>query len=147
MGWICDTKQAALSLARTVQEFQKASSRLSGYSVKFENYPFSVTFGVIVDKKEIATFTLKEMINCCGILVSTRTSVAKDFRGKGIAQEMMLLKEALAKVYGYSCLMATVNMTGNPAEVHILEKFGWKMVHNFKNSRTTNNVGIFVKNL
>jgi predicted restriction endonuclease len=55
--------------------------------------------------------------------------------------------KTVAKIYGYSCMMATVNVTGNPAEVHILEKFRWTCVNQFVNSRTKNTVGIFTKNL
>lgn len=144
MGWICDTKEAADTLAKAVKEF--GNGPLSNFSVKFERSPFSVKLDLRdYNGEDVATFTLKEMINCCGILVSTKTQVYKDFQGKGIAQELMLLKESLAKVYGYSCMMATVNMTGNPTEVHILEKFGWKCVSSFKNSRTKNKVGIFTK--
>lgn len=146
MGWICDTKEAAESLAKAVKEF--GNGTLNNFSVEFKRSPFSVKLDLrSYDGKSVATFTLMEMINCCGILVSTKTMVYEEFRGKGIAQELMLLKEALARTYGYSCMMATVNMTGNPAEVHILEKHGWKLVNDFKNSRTKNQVGVFVKNL
>lgn len=146
MGWICDNKEAAEGLAKAVKEF--GSGPLRNFSVEFKTSPFSVKLDLrSVDGKAMATFTLREMINCCGILVSTKTMVYEEFRGKGLAQELMLLKEALAKEYGYSCMMATVNMTGNPAEVHILQKFGWSLVNKFKNSRTKNDVGVFVKNL
>lgn len=147
MGWICGTKEAADSLAIAVKGLGDSSS-INNFNVEFTRSPFSVKMDFRDSMgKSMATFTLKEMINCCGILVSTKTLVYKDFEGQGIAQEMMLLKESLAKVYGYSCMMATVNMTGNPAEVHILEKSGWTCVSSFVNSRTKNKVGIFVKNL
>jgi GNAT superfamily N-acetyltransferase len=97
--------------------------------------------------KLIAGFTLAEQKNCCGILVSTRTFVSKEYQGQGIAQEMMPIKETIARELNYSLIFATVNMTGNPAEVHILEKFGWKLKDKFINSKTTNEVGIFTKNL
>jgi GNAT superfamily N-acetyltransferase len=146
MGWICDTKEAAKKLAQAVKTF--GNGGMDNFAVEFKRNPFSVKMDFKDSVgKSMATFTLKEMINCCGILVSTRTEVSNDYRGKGLAQELMLLKEELARQYGYSCMMATVNMTGNPAEVHILEKFGWKCVNDFNNSRTKNKVGVFVKNL
>lgn len=97
--------------------------------------------------QEMCGFTLIEQPNCCGAMVSTRTFVNKPHTGQGIAQEMMSIKEALAKEFGYSALAATVNMTGNPAEVHILEKFGWVKGWEFKNARTKNQVGFFFKTL
>lgn len=115
--------------------------------MQFDKNPFSLSFWLRKEGKDVARFTLKQMINCCGILVSTDAYVDPLYRKQGIAQELMLLKEALAKEYGYPSMLATVNMTGNPAEVHILEKHGWRMVNDFKNSRTKNQVGVFVKNL
>lgn len=108
---------------------------------------FKITF-LLKDKKIIiAGFTLVEQINCCGILVSTKTFVHHEYRGKGIAQEMQGLKEKLAKEYGYTLLLATVNISGNPVQVHILEKFGWKLKDQFVNKRTGNTVGIYTKDL
>ena len=92
-----------------------------------------------------AGFTLIEQVNCCGVLVSTKTFVAQKHQNQKIAQAMMPLKEAIAKQFGYSALAATVNMTGNPAEVHILRKCGWELKYEFRNARTGNQVGFFFK--
>ena len=87
-----------------------------------------------------------QQVNCCGILVSTQTFVRELYRGEHIAQDMMPLKEALAREFGYGMLLATVNVTGNPAEVHILEKFGWKTAGDtFVNERTGNTLGVYTK--
>lgn len=96
---------------------------------------------------QMAEFTLVEQPNCCGVLVSTKTSVQKAYQGHGLAQQLMPLKEAIAREWGYSTLAATVNMTGNPAEVHILVKFGWVKGYQFLNARTGNQVGFFFKEL
>lgn len=108
---------------------------------------FSINFWLRAGNRDIAHFELVQQTNCCGILVSTNTIVYEGYRGQGLAQNMMPLKEALAKEFGFSLLLATVNMTGNPVEVHILEKFGWKLKDSFVNSRTKNTVGIFTKEI
>lgn len=116
--------------------------------VRVRKYPFLVhVLWRTTDGNVKAEFTLLEQPNCCGVLISTKTSVAKEYQGKNIAQNMMLLKEAIAKEFGYSCLSATVNATGNPAECHILEKFGWKGGHEFINKRTKNVVRFYQKTL
>ena len=108
--------------------------------------PFTIKF-IIYDENEYAQFTLVEQVNCCGILVSTDTFVTKGLQGNGYAQEMMKLKEALAKEFGYSLLLATVDINNNPAEVHILEKFGWSRDKEFINQRTKHTLGIFSKDI
>lgn len=95
--------------------------------------------------KRVCGFSLVEQPNCCGVLISTRTWVAVDEQGRGYAQEMMPIKEAIAKHLGYSCLSATVAININPKEVHILIKHKWKPGESFVNSRTRNTVQFFTK--
>ncbi len=98
------------------------------------------------DVKGVACeFTLTEQVNCCGILVSTSTNVRSDLRGQGYGTELQAVKVALAKAFGYSLLMCTVNVTGNPGQVSLLEKNGWTRAALFNNSRTKNDVGVFTK--
>ena len=54
--------------------------------------------------------------------------------------------EAIARRLGYSLLQATVVST-NEAEIHILEKFGWKRGASFTNRRTGNDVIVYFKDL
>ena len=142
--FICDEKATAQAV-KLIKELTKLMD--GDFRIQIDKYPFSLHYWVRNLKEDIAHFQLVQQANCCGILVSTDTWVKDNYQKMGVAQEMMKLKEALAKEFGFSCLLATVNMTGNPAEVHILEKFGWSCVSSFKNSRTTNKVGIFTKNL
>lgn len=104
--------------------------------------PFKVRLDILEGERRVAGFQLIEQINCCGVLVSTRTYVNKFIKDEGYAQEMMELKIALAKEFGYSAMLATVVMK-NEAEVHILEKFGWKCGETFINTRSKNELGIF----
>jgi GNAT superfamily N-acetyltransferase len=141
MGYVSDNTE----VARITKLLTK--QMVSGFEITFDPNPFKIVFNYRCGGQNIAGFTLIEQYHCCGILVSSATYVDKDHQKQGIAQEMMPLKEALAKEFGYSLLMATVNMTGNPAEVHILEKFNWKKNSEFVNARTKNTVGIFTKEI
>ena len=116
-----------------------------GFLVKVDRYPFKLRVAIKINQNYIAGFTLVEQTNCCGILVSTQTFVIPEYALQGIAQQMMPLKEALAREFGYTMLLATVNVSGNPAEVHILEKFRWTRGTEFVNKRTGNTVAIFTK--
>jgi len=104
--------------------------------IEVANNPFQIKVWFLDYSNKICGFTLVEQKNCCGILVSTRTFVTESYKGKGFAQLMMPIKEDLAKAFNY-----------NPAEVHILEKFGWELKDSFINKKTKNQVGIFTKNL
>lgn len=106
------------------------------------NSPFRIRLDILENKKRVAGFQLVEQVNCCGVIVSTRTYVYNSVKDMGYAQEMMELKIALAKEFGYSAMLATVVMK-NEAEVHILEKFGWKCGETFVNTRSKNELGIF----
>lgn len=97
-------------------------------------------------KTQVVTFSLKELPGCCGVLVSYHTQVSHQFQGKGINSFLQEIKEQIARDNNYSCLMATVT-SENKAQIHILEKFGWEKVSEFKNCRTSNTVLTFVKNL
>jgi len=142
--FICDERATAQAV-KLIKELTKLMD--GDFRIQVDRSPFSICYWVRNNNYDIAHFQLIQQKNCCGILVSTSTYVLGPHQKMGIAQEMMRLKEALAKEFGFSCLLATVNMTDNPAEVHILEKFGWSCVSSFKNSRTDHKVGIFTKNL
>lgn len=104
--------------------------------------PFKIRLDILEEGRRVAGFQLIEQTNCCGILVSTRTYVYSSAKDQGYAKEMMGLKIELAKEFGYSAMLATVVMK-NEAEVHILEKFGWKCKETFVNTRSENELGIF----
>lgn len=147
MGFeIADAKSAAILIKQLAGTTM--SSFFTDVQVRMKAHPVTVEI-LFRDPsgQAAASFCLTQQTNCCGALVSTGTYVYEPWRGKGVAQEMQILKEAIAREFGYSALVATVNMTGNPSEVHILEKCGWKKGWEFKNSRTQNMVGFFFKSL
>ncbi len=148
MSFYLDDIQTAITAIRKVANEAQGYQvyQFSGMGVTLNTLPrFEVQVRFLSDRTDVAGFTLVEQVNCCGALVSTKTYVHRDWKGKGIAQFMQPIKLEIAKMFGYSSLAATVNMTGNPAEVHILEKCGWVKGFEFKNSRTGNQVGFFFK--
>lgn len=98
------------------------------------------------DRKIIASFELHPMINCCGIVVSTRAEVAKEYRGKGLGACLNSIRIDIARQAGYGLLLCT-DIEQNEFQRKILAKNGWKDIHKFINPRTKNTVYISVINL
>jgi GNAT superfamily N-acetyltransferase len=142
MSYICDGTEAK-KISELIKKFKEGM--FCDFRIQFDRSPFTIKFWLRISNEDAARFVLTQQTGCCGILVSTDTFVETKHRGNGIAQEMMFLKEQLAKDFGYSLMLATVNMTGNPAECHILEKNGWQLGSSFINSRTKNKVGVYTK--
>jgi len=91
-------------------------------------------------------FTLTQMINCCGCVVSTKTEVGKPYRKLGVSGKFQLIKEQVSKLLGYSMMISTVR-EDNEAEIKSIEKAGWTCVDKFKNSRTQNKIRIYTKKI
>lgn len=94
--------------------------------------------------REVVRFSLKELPGCCGVLVSYHVQVRKPWQGKGINSFLQEVKEEIARSNNYTILMCTTT-SNNRAEIHILEKYGWKQILYFTNNRTGNTVLTYVK--
>lgn len=94
----------------------------------------------------ISHFGLVPMINCCGIVVSTHVQVASRFRNKGLGTLLNKFRIDLAKELGYGCVICT-DVLHNLPQQKVLEKNGWKLIHQFENPRTYNQVAIHAINL
>ena len=90
--------------------------------------------------------SLSQLPGCCGVVVSHNSYIARDLRGYGLGDYFHKERLKSAKAQGYSCIMATTVST-NLAEIHILEKNGWKKVHEFVNKRTNNTVQVWIKDI
>lgn len=145
MGIKIDGKESAKAIKVLVDHMGENWIQHFILEVKRQS-PFRLKFDIVEQDWRVAGFQLVEQVNCCGVLVSTRTYVHDRVKDEGYAQEMMELKIALAREFGYSAMLATVVMK-NEAEVHILEKFGWKCGETFTNARTKNLLGIFTLKL
>src|SRR3990172_12791474 len=77
------------------------------------------------DKTKVAQFTLSQLPGCCGIAVSTETYVDPNFRRQGLGTMLLQVKEALAREFGFSLLLATVKLS-NEAEIACLTKAEWR---------------------
>lgn len=91
----------------------------------------------------ISEFNLQQFPACCGILLSTKSSVYHKFRGKGVATRLNAFRKAIAHHEGYSLLICT-DVASNSPQNKVLAKNGWKDVHTFVNSRTGNTLNISV---
>jgi GNAT superfamily N-acetyltransferase len=140
---IRDVPKAVASIRTLSEEFYEWGD----VQIRIRKSPFLLEFTGFLNNERACGFTLVEQVNCCGVLVSTKTWVETKHQKQGIAQALMPFKEAIAREFGYSSLAATVNMTGNPAEAHILEKFGWWKGFEFFNKRTKNTVAFWHKTI
>lgn len=93
-----------------------------------------------------ASFSLYQLIGCCGVCVSTGAYVSSDYRQKGLGTLLNSMRIDLARALGYGCLMCT-DIATNEAQSRILQKNGWTLIHGFTNPRTTHQVGIHIINL
>lgn len=91
----------------------------------------------------VATFELRQMINCCGICVSTAAFVHEEWRGFGLGTAMNSLRIDIARAAGYSLLLCT-DIVSNEPQMKILASNGWKEIYRFVNQGTGNTIGIHV---
>jgi len=94
-----------------------------------------------ISKYLVAYWRIREMPGCCGVVVSTQSTVFNDFKGKGLGQKALQCRIKLAEEMGYSQIVCTVT-EDNAVERHILEKYGFKQITDLKfgNKRTGNTV-------
>jgi hypothetical protein len=100
----------------------------------------------VVDDEKIATFSMTELPGCCGVCVSHYSHIIEQFRGKGLGTLLCGIRKDIAKTMNYSCLLCT-DVDDNLPQQRILDKHGWKKIHNFKNIKTGSTVNINVVNL
>lgn len=101
----------------------------------------------------IATFTIQQMINCCGAAVSTSAQVTKKFRGKGLGKILNEMRKVIAYELGYALLICTAivrDKSGNTlyfiAQNKILKDNKWTCGTVFNSRRTGNQIGLhFIK--
>ncbi len=112
------------------------------FSEKFETGKYELKMNNIV----ISSFELVPMINCCGILVSTRVLVDKDYRNLGLGTILNSLRIDIARNLGYGVLLCT-DVISNTYQQKVLSRNGWKLTHEFINPRTKNRIGVHIINL
>lgn len=100
------------------------------------NHPYTVTW---------SQYSLSPLPGCCGVVVSHGSMINISQRNKGLGDYFHKERLSLVEELGYSCAICTV-ISGNKAEERILEKNGWKKIHSFVNSRTSNLIDMYARN-
>lgn len=106
----------------------------------------NLVFKVDLSRKTIACFQLKDMYNCCGIIVGSDLFVHKDFRNKGIGTLITDFMGKFSKYYGYGVLQGS-DKSDNEHQMKIFEKLKWQKSSEFYNPKTGNKLTIFLLNL
>ena len=114
-----------------------------GYNENIENKYVVIE---VATKSKIATFSMTGLPGCCGVCVSHYSRVANQFQGKGLGKLLCGIRKDIAKTMRYSCLLCT-DVDDNLPQQRILDRHGWKKVHNFKNIRTGSLININVVDL
>ena len=97
-------------------------------------------------ENECGHFVLAPMPGCCGVVVSTDSYINPKWRGGALSKPMHNIKEKAAKALGYTTMIATVQARNYP-EVVGASNSGWRFLHTFRNKRTSNDIGIMVKDI
>lgn len=98
------------------------------------------------DDRTVSGFKLIQMPGCCGICISTGCFVANHCCNKGVGNLLHEFRKEISKCLGYTVLMCT-DRVENTHQLKILDKNGWKHVHQFNNKRTGNDVNISIVTL
>ena len=101
---------------------------------------------VYKNKELITSFKLYEFPKCCAILVSCNAVVTNNFVNLKIGTITNILRQDIARLLGYSCLMCT-DVEQNKFQRQLLKTNGWSDIYNVMNKRTNNNVFLTVINL
>ena len=97
-------------------------------------------------ERPVASWGLYQMINCCGVCVSTKAMVDTEYQRRGLGTILNNLRMDVARDFGFSVLLCTDNMANEPQR-KILAHNGWKDIWEFVNKRTMHRVAISVINL
>lgn len=98
---------------------------------------------------QIAYWKLVQLPGCCGVAVSTGLNIKRDFRGRGLNNILILLREELAKDQGYGAIIATTisDKRGARPENSTLRKANFLELSTFQNPRTGNELLVWFRNL
>lgn len=116
---------------------------LDGLPVEF----LVVRHGAAGETSTVAKFTLASLPGCCGVVVSINSWInPENRRDYHIGEKFHELKAKTAKYFGYSTMLMTTQLRNMPQVVGA-SKAQWKFIHYFRNSRTTNDIGLAVKDI
>jgi len=98
----------------------------------------------------VLNFSLSQLPGCCGICVSHATSIALEYRYRGVGTLLQQMKEDLAKCIGFSQILCTDTPDAKGRINHrLLLKTGWTDIEEIsvKNRRTQNVIHVYSKTI
>jgi len=135
---IKDTLDAVLGVGWTLRN----TTHKVSYDEKLGMGVYVLKFG----DQQVASFELYPMVGCCGICVSTKATVDKAYRNRGIGALLNGLRIDIARYLGYGLLLCT-DVESNEYQRKILKRNGWMDLHKVVNPRTKNTIFISAINL
>lgn len=103
-------------------------------------------YRVMSERSEIGEFQLDQLQGCCGVLVSYHGMVSYLHRRRGLGTIMNAMRQQIAWKFGYTVLLGS-DIEQNVPQSKIFAKNGWIQITEFRNRRTNNIVGLFLKRL
>jgi GNAT superfamily N-acetyltransferase len=106
----------------------------------------NLIFRADLNQSTIVSFQLKDMYNCCGIIVGSDLYVAKKVRNLGLGTLFTKFMVDFSAYYGYGVLQGS-DKKENEYQRRIFEKLGWKMINEFVNPKTQHLLNIWLFDL
>jgi len=94
----------------------------------------------------ISKFYLTNVPNCCGAIISHGVYVSYGMQNKGIGKVIHKCRLEIMRRLEFSCAIC-MDVKNNKPQEKILEKFGWKNLHTFRNKNSGNKVNIYAVDL
>lgn len=105
---------------------------------------FRVYLTTIAGDILIGEFQLSPMPGCCAVVISHNSLVKEQYRGTIASQQFREVKTEIAKKAGYTVMIATSKVNDIPASKN-MQKSGYRIVSEFTNKRTNNQLHLGVK--
>lgn len=106
----------------------------------------NLTFRIDVGGQILASFQLKDMYNCCGIIVGSDLHIYKPLRNNGVGTILTKFMMDFSSYYGYGVIQGA-DRKDNEYQTKIFTKLGWNSTNEFKNPKTNNVLKIWLFNL
>mgnify|MGYP001610609126 CR=1 FL=1 len=87
----------------------------------------------------VASFTMKNSLQCNAIAVPYRVRVEPQYRRRGIGKILEGVRINAARAAGYKLLLAT-SRADNETQIRIMQETGWKQMHAFHNDNSGHDV-------
>lgn len=106
----------------------------------------NLIFRIDVGETALCSFKMRDMYDCCGIIVASDLYVAEKYRQKGIGTLIMKFVVDFSTYYGYGVIQAT-DKKENENQVKIFERTGFKKSHEFLNPKTKSKLIMWIYNV